>query len=87
LNEQNNFEVVKNFEISRKILQNNRNMVSVDRENNAISRLTIVKVADKQSFMYMKLGEIRAMFKDTLFLWIKTALLSNSNGFYCTTSK
>jgi hypothetical protein len=29
------------------------------------------------------MGEIRQIYKEKLFLWIKNSILTNSNGFFC----
>lgn len=34
--------------------------------------------------MHGQMGEIRQMFKNTLFLWMKSPLLTHSNGYFCT---
>ena len=54
--------------------------------NNAIARYTIVKIKDRASPLYNQIGDIRALYKDFLFIWIKNPILSNSNGFYCVKS-
>ena len=56
-------------------------------ENNAISRGTLIKIKDKNSGLMGALGEIRALYRDTLFVWIKSSLLIKSNGFYCIGAK
>lgn len=87
LTSQNKFENIKINDVTRKIEYKPKTMVSIDMENNVLSRNTIVKIRDKSDPMYGQIGEIRSLFKDTLFLWIKNNQLSNSNGFYCVTSK
>lgn len=62
-------------------------MMAVDCENNVITRSTIVKIKDKNSPLKGQLGEIRAMHKELLYIWVKNTLLSQSNGFYCTHAK
>lgn len=87
LNEQNNFENVKISEVRRKIEYKPKLTMATDSENNVITKGTIVKIRDRNSPLRGQLGEIRAMFKDVLYLWIKNTMLQNSNGFYCVTSK
>lgn len=87
LNEQNHFETVKIQDVRRKIEYKPRQTVATDSENNVITRGTMVKIRDRSSPLRGQLGEIRAMFKDVLYLWIKNTMLQNSNGFYCVTSK
>lgn len=62
-------------------------MVATDCENNVITRGTIIKIRDKNSPLKGQLGEIRAMHKEVLYVWIKNTMLSKSNGFYCTHAK
>jgi len=78
---------VKIFEVSKKVIYNKNLTMAVDSENNVITRATIVKIRDRNSPMRGQLGEIRAMFKDILFLWIKNTMLQNSNGFFCVKAK
>lgn len=85
LTEQNLFQHVPLLEISRKVVPN-RNMICVDQENNVLSKGTLVKIKGKYNKMRGHVGEIRQLFKQTLFIWIKSPLLSHSNGFYCVTS-
>jgi len=85
LTEHNLFQLVPILEISRKIVPG-RHTISVDSENNVLSRGTLVKIKGKQDKLRGQVGEIRQMFKQTLFIWIKTPLLCNSNGFYCVSS-
>jgi hypothetical protein len=87
LTEQNQFECIKISEVRKKIAYDKRLMMAVDCENNVITRGTIVKIKDKNSPLRGQLGEIRAMHKEVLFLWVKNTLLSKSNGFYCTQAK
>ena len=87
LNEQNQFETIKISEINKKIVYDKRIMVATDCENNVITRGTIIKIRDKNSPLKGQLGEIRAMHKEILFVWIKNTMLSKSNGFYCTQAK
>jgi hypothetical protein len=37
--------------------------------------------------MYGQLGEIKAVFRDFMFVWIKNSMLIKSNGFYCVRAK
>jgi hypothetical protein len=46
-----------------------------------------VRIKDKNSPLKGQLGEIRAMYKEVLFVWIKNSMLSKSNGFYCVHAK
>ena len=82
LNVHNKFETVRILEVSRKIIYK-KGMQAVDWDNNVITRFSIIKIIDKSSPLKGQLGEIRAISKDTLFVWIKNSVLSNSNGFYC----
>ena len=86
LNDQNKFETVKFIEVSRKVT-NSRNQVTTDQDRNVISRFTIVKIKDPTNPMHKQIGEVRSMFKDTLYLWIKSPNLVQSNGFYCVSAK
>ena len=84
LDETNRSVHVRTLEVSRKVVVNPRSANCIDCENNVISRMTYVKVKDKASPMRGQMGEIRQLFKNTLFLWMKSPLLTHSNGFYCT---
>lgn len=86
LNEQNNFEKVKMHEVRRKIEYKPKITMATDSQNNVITKSTLVKIRDPTSPLRGQLGEIRAMFKNVLFLWIKNTMLQNSNGFYCVTT-
>lgn len=81
LTEHNQFQQVPLLEISRKVATN-RQTVCVDSENNVLAKGTLVRIRGKQNPLRGHIGEIRQLFKQTLFIWIKTPLLSNSNGFY-----
>ena len=59
LDEQNKIINVKVLEVSRKINLNPKNVNSIDSDNNAISRMTYVKIKDKSDPMKGHLGEIR----------------------------
>ena len=74
---------VKVLEVSRKVNLNPKNVNGIDCDNNAIARMTYVKIKDKNDPMKGHLGEIRQLFKNTVYLWMKSPLLTNSNGFYC----
>lgn len=74
---------VRTLEISKKVVVQPRNANCVDCENNVISRLTYVKIRDRSSPMYGKMGEIRQLFKNMLFLWMKNPALTHSNGYFC----
>lgn len=87
LTTQNKFENIKINDVTRKIEFKPKITVSIDMENNVVSKGTIVKIRDRSDPMFGKIGEIRCLFKDTLVLWIKNNLLSHSNGFYCVSSK
>ena len=82
LNIHNQFETVRILEVSRKVGYK-RGMQAVDWDNNAITRFSIIKIIDKSSPLKGQIGEIRALFKEYLFVWIKNQILANSNGFYC----
>lgn len=59
-----------------------RNSNAVDSENNVISRGTLIKIKSREDPMRGQLGEVKAIHRDTLFVWIKNSLLIKSNGFY-----
>ena len=86
LDQDNKILFVRSQEVSRKVVLQARNANTVDSENNVISRLTFVKIRDKYSHMRGQMGEIRQLFKNTLFLWCKSANLTQSNGYYATTA-
>lgn len=73
-------------EVSKKVVVQSRNANTVDCDNNVVSRGTYVKVRDRTSPMYGKMGEIRALFKNTLFLWMKSPALTHSNGIFSATT-
>lgn len=73
--------------VSRKVDTKARINQTVDCGNNAIARHSIVKIKDKRCPLLNQIGDIRALYKDFLFLWIKNPILANSNGFYCVTAK
>jgi hypothetical protein len=50
-------------------------MVTVDQERNTLSRGTVVKIKDSTSAFNGNFGEIRSLFRDTLFLWVKNPRL------------
>lgn len=83
LNTQNKFDIVKILSVTRKVDTKKPINQCVDMANNAIARYTIVKIKDKISPLYNQIGDIRALYKDFLFIWIKNPILSNSNGFFC----
>ena len=83
LNELNKFDHVSLNEVSRKIIYNSRLMLTVDYSNNVITRGTLVKIREKQHPFYGSLGEIRAIHRDTLFVFIKNQSLFRSNGYIC----
>lgn len=68
---QNKFENVKVNNVTRKIEFKPKIMVAIDSENNVISKGTIVKIRDKNCAMHGQIGEVRCLFKETVFLWIK----------------
>lgn len=86
LNEFNSFDLVKVAEIQRKVVQN-RLSSTTDADNNVIARGTLIKIKDKGDPMKGQLGEIKALFRDTLFVWIKSSLLIKSHGYYCIHAK
>ena len=86
LTTQNKFDNVKINDVTRKIEFKAKTSVAIDSENNTISKGTIVKIRDKTCPMHGQIGEIRCLFKETLFLWIKNNQLSSSNGFFCVTT-
>jgi hypothetical protein len=59
LDEQNKLVNVKVLEVCRKINMNPKNVNSIDCDNNAISRMTYVKIKDRNDPMRGHLGEIR----------------------------
>ena len=78
---------VRTVEISKKVVvRDARNANCVDSENNVLTRMTYVKVRDRASPMYGKMGEIRHLFKNMLFLWMKNPLLTHSLGYFCATT-
>lgn len=59
LDEHNKIVNVRVLEVSRKININPRSANAIDCDNNAISRMTYVKIKDKSDPMKGHLGEIR----------------------------
>ena len=82
LNEFNTFDAVKLIDVSKRIVMT-RNSTGVDSENNVISRGTLIKIKDRNDPLRGQLGEIKCIFRNILFVWIKNSLLVKSNGFYC----
>jgi len=52
-----------------------------------IARGTLVRIIDKTCPLYGALGDIKALYRDNLFLWIKNSLLVKTNGIFCVSSK
>ena len=73
-------------EVNRKLTMT-RNSVGVDNDNNVIARGTLVRITDKSCPFYGALGDIKALYRDNLFLWIKNSLLVKTNGIYVVHSK
>jgi len=73
---------VKVLEVCRRITQG-RFSNAIDSDNTVISRGTLIRITNRDHPMKGQLGEIRAVQRDTLFIWIKSSLLMKSNGVYC----
>lgn len=73
LNEYNSFDTVKISEVNKKVVHDKRLSIAVDQENNVLTRGTIIKIRDRSSLMKGQIGEIRCLFKDSLFVWIKNS--------------
>ena len=86
LTDSNEFQTVRIGEVSKKIIHNRFTMVAVDRDNNAIGKSTTVKIVDPESPYKGQIGEIRSLYKNKLFLWIRNPKLSDSKGFHCVSS-
>lgn len=42
----------------------------------------MIKIKDKNDAMRGQLGEVKAIYRDSMFIWIKNSLLMKTNGFY-----
>jgi len=86
LDEHNRCVQVRLPDVSRKLVMS-RHSQGIDCDNNVIARSTLVKIKDRQDPLFGQLGEIKALFRDCLFVWIKNSLLVKTNGIYCIRSK
>lgn len=84
MNELNQLELVKTQEVTRKV-QPGRFSNVVDSEKNVVSKFTLIKIRDRNDPMRGQLGEVRALYHNTLFVWIKNSLLVKTNGIYAVT--
>lgn len=74
-------------EVAKKVVQGRFPPTAIDSDNNALQRFTMVKIKDRNDPLRGQLGEVKALHRNVLFIWVKNSLLVKTNGIYAIDSK